>query len=98
MVPFQLLEPTVGGTAGLLLIGWSWCSGSSRDGLCSLVDRPEGGAYVRWICEEKRADRRLDRALDRIRSRFEHRPCPCWETHVGGRTKPASPLPFSTLW
>ena len=55
-----------------------------------LVDRPEEGDYVCWICGETRADRRLIRALDHVRGHFNHRPYHCPETHVDQHTGVAS--------
>ena len=99
----QSLEPTVGSTAGRLLIEPHRLTGpgaaAARQSVHAvLVDRPEEGAYVCWMCGEKRADRRLYRALDHVRGHFEHRPYHCGETHFGQHTEPASPLPLVSVW
>ena len=99
----QSLEPTVGSAAGLLLIESHRLTGpgaaAARESVYAvLVDRPEEGAYVCWICGETRADRRLVRALDHVRGHFEHRPYHCGETHFGQRTEPTSPLPLVSVW
>ena len=99
----QSLEPTVGSAAGRLLIEPHRLTGpgaaAARESVYAvLVDRPSEGAYVCWICGERRADRRLVRALDHVRGHFEHRPYHCSETHSDQPTKSASPLPSVSSW
>jgi hypothetical protein len=99
----QSLEPTVGSPAGRLLIGPRRLIGpgaaAARESVYAvLVDRPSEGAYVCWICGERRADRRLPRALDHVRGHFKHRPYHCSETHFHEHTEPASTLPLASAW
>jgi hypothetical protein len=86
LVSPQSLEPTVGSPAGLKIVGPRRLTGpgtaAARESVYTvLIDRPAEGAYVCWICGEKRADRRLPRALDHVRGHFKHRPYHCSETH-----------------
>ena len=95
LVSPQSLEPTVGSTAGRLLIEPRRLTGpgavAARESVYAvLVDRPSEGAFVCWICGETRADRRLPRALDHVRGHFNHRPYHCSETHFDQHTKVAS--------
>ena len=74
----QSLEPTVGSTAGRMLIEPHRLTGpgatAARQSVYAvLVDRPSEGAYVCWICGETRADWRLVRALGHVRGHLEHR-------------------------
>ena len=83
----QSLEPTVESAAGRQLVEPHRITGpgaaAARESVYAvLVDRPEEGDYVCWICGETRADRRLIRALDHVRGHFEHRPYRCSETHI----------------
>ena len=82
----QSREPTVGNAAGRLLIEPHRSTGvgaasKNESVYVVLVDRPEEGAFVCWICGETRADRRLIRTLDHVRGHFNHRPYHCSETH-----------------
>ena len=99
----QSLEPTVGSAAGRLLIKPHRLTGpgaaAARESVYAvLVDRPSDGAYVCWICGEKRGDRRLVRALDHVRGHFNHRPYHCLETHFDPHTGSASLLPSVSSW
>ena len=99
----QSLEPTVGNAAGHLLIEPHRLTGpgaaAARESVYAvLVDWPSEGAYVCWICGERRADRRPIRALDHIRGHFEHCPYHCLETHFDQNTELASPLPSVSSW
>ena len=99
----QLLEPTVGSLAGLELVGPRRSTGpgtaANRESVYAiLVDRPEEGAYVCWLCGEMRADRRLPRALDHVRGHFSHRPYHCLETHSDQPTGSGSSLPLAPVW
>jgi len=99
----HLLEPTVGGSAGGLLIGPRRSSGPGAAAphesvYAVLVDRPLVGPYVCWICGEARADRRLARALDHVRGHFDHRPYHCSETHLDQNTGSTSSLPLVSVW
>jgi len=80
LVSPQSMEPTVGSSAGSLLIGpHRWvgpgAAAAHESVYTVLVDRPSEGAYVCWICGETRVDRRLIRALDHVHGHFNHRPC-----------------------
>ena len=99
----QVLEPTVGSFAGLELVGPRRSTGpgtaANRESVYAiLVDRPEEGAYVCWLCGEMRADRRLPRALDHVRVHFSHRPYYCSETHSDQQTGSGSSLPSTSVW
>ena len=99
----QVLEPTVGSLAGLELVGPRRSTGpgtaANRESVYAiLVNRPEEGAYVCWLCGEMRADRRLPRALDHIRGHFSHRPYHCLETHSDQHTGSGSSLPMAPVW
>jgi hypothetical protein len=80
----QSPEPTAGSLGGDLLIG---PRRSSRPGAAAaresvyavLVDRPEEGPYVCWLCGEARADRRLGRTVDHVHGHFSHRLYHCSE-------------------
>ena len=103
LVSPQTLEPKVGTPAGLELVGLRRPTGPGAAAGCEsvyviLVDRPAEGAYMCWICGEKRSDRRLPRTLDHIRGHFEHRPYHCFETHCDSRTRSGSPLPLASVW
>ena len=103
LVSPQSLEPTVGSLDGRLLIGPRRSIGpgaaAARESVHAvLVDRPSEGAYVCWICGEKRADWRLVRALDHVRVHFNHRPYHCSENHFDRHTEPASSLPSASFW
>ena len=89
--------------AGCLLIGPRRLTGpgaaTGRESVYTvLVDRPEEGAYVCWICGETRADRRLVRALDHVRGHFNHRPYHCSETHFDQQTESTSSSPLVSVW
>ena len=99
----QVLEPTVGSLAGLELVGPRRSTGpgtaANRESVYAiLVDRPEEGAYVCWLCGEMRADRRLPRALDHVRGHFSHRPYHCLEDHSDQHTGSGSSLPLASVW
>ena len=99
----QVLEPTVGSLAGLELVGPRRSTGpgtaANRESVYAiLVDRPEEGAYVCWLCGKMRADRRLPRALDHVRGHFSHRPYHCLETHSDQHTGSGSLLPLVSVW
>lgn len=99
----QKLEPTIGSPAGLQLVGPPRFTGpgtaTNRESVYAvLVDRPAEGAFVCWICGEKRTDRRLPRALDHVRGHFEHRPYHCLETHFDQHTGSSSLLPLASVW
>jgi len=99
LVSPQKLEPTFGSPNGLQLVGTRRFRGpgtaADRESVYAvLIDRPVEGAYVCWICGEKRRDRRLPRALDHVRGHFEHRPYHCLETHFD-RSGSLDPLAFS---
>jgi len=99
----QSLEPTVGSLDGRLLIGPRRSIGpgaaAARESVYAvLVDRSSEGAYVCWICGEKRANWRLTRALDHVRGHFNHRPYHCLEIHLDQRTESASTLPLEPVW
>ena len=64
----QTLEPTVGSPVGFQLVGPRRSAGTGRAAdhesvYAILVDRPPEGAYVCWLCGEKRAGRRLPLSL-----------------------------------
>ena len=97
------LEPTVGSTVGFQLVGPRRSAGTGRAAdhesvYAILVDRPPEGAYVCWLCGERRAGRRLPRALDHIRGHFEHRPFHCSEGYFDQRTSSGSLLPSACVW
>jgi len=103
LVSPQTLEPAVGSPVGFQLVGPRRSVGTGRAAdhesvYAILIDRPAEGAYVCWLCGEKRADRRLPRALDHIRGHFEHHPYHCSEMHFDPRTAPGSPLPSACVW
>ena len=103
LVSPQTLEPKVGTSAGLELVGPCRSTGPGAAADCEsvyviLVDRPAEGAHKCWICGEKRSDRRLSRALDHIRGHFEHRPYHCFETHCDPRIRSGSPLSLASVW
>jgi len=100
LVSPQKLEPTVGSPTGLQLVGTRRFTGpgtaADRESVYAiLIDRPVEGAYVCWICGERRRDRRLPRALDHVRVHFEHRPYHCSETHFD---QSGSLDPFASSW
>ena len=103
LVPPQSLDPTVGSLDGRLLIGPRRLTGvgaaAARETVYAvLVDRPEEGACVCWICGETRADRRLVRALDHVRGHLNKRPYHCSETHLDQHTDSVSSLPLASIW
>jgi len=96
----QKLEPTVGSPTGLQLVGTRRFTGpgtaADRESVYTvLIDRPVEGAYVCWICGERRRDRRLPRAVDHIRGHFEHHPYHCSETHFD---RSGSLHPLASAW
>jgi len=100
LVSPQKLEPTVGSPTGLQLIGTRRFTGpgtaADRESVYTvLIDRPVEGAYICWICGERRRDRRLPRALDHVRGHFEHRPYHCSETHFD---RSGSLDPLASSW
>jgi hypothetical protein len=93
----------MGSPAGLQIVGPRRLNGPGTAGdresvYTVLMDRPAEGAYVCWLCGEKRADRRLPRALDHIRGHFTHRPYHCSETHFGPHSGSGTPLPLVPIW
>ena len=97
------LEPNVGSLDGHLLIAPRRSIGpgaaADRESVYAvLVDRPSEGAYVCWICGERRGDRRLDRALDHVRGHFNHRPYHCSEAHFNQQTELTSSSPLPSVW
>ena len=99
----QTPEPTIGSLDGLKLVGSRRFTGpgtaANRESVYAiLVDRPAEGAFVCWICGERRADRRLPRALDHVRGHFEHRPYHCLETHLEQPIESGSLLPLAPVW
>ena len=99
----QTLEPTVGSPVGFRLVGPRRSAGTGRAAdhesvYAILIDRPPEGAYVCWLCGEKRAGRRLPRALDHIRGHFEHRPYHCSEVYFDQRTGSSSLPPSACVW
>ena len=75
LISGQALEPTMGSSVEIQLLRSHRSTGPRRaadhESLdASLVDRPAEGAYVCWICGEKRANWRLLRAVEHARSHF----------------------------